>query len=81
MKEKTLKRLKSIEDRQPDPEDAGAALDRFMARMEQIASRLRAEPDWREPTEAERQEIYRNLEAAIPGITARMAAARKEANE
>jgi hypothetical protein len=58
----------------------GHGSDRFMASMEQIAARLRAQPGWKEPTEAECLQIYRNLEAHIPGIGASLAAARKAAN-
>jgi hypothetical protein len=76
MKEKLLRRLEAIESRTPDPEDPGASLDRLKAQIDQIAARLRAQPDWRDPTEAERQQIYRNLEAHFPGVAARMAAAR-----
>ena len=76
MKEKTLKRLEAAEARAPAVEDPGAALDRLKAQIDQIAARLRAQPDWKEPTESERQQIYRNLEAHFPGVAARMAAAR-----
>jgi hypothetical protein len=80
MKEKLLRRLEVIESRQPPLEDPEASLDRFMACIEQIAARLRAQPGWKEPTEAERQQIYRNLEAHIPGIGASMAEGRAAAN-
>jgi hypothetical protein len=53
MKDKTLKRLAAIEAHEPAVEDDGQALVRLTARYEQIAARLRAQPDWKEPTEAE----------------------------
>jgi hypothetical protein len=73
----TLKRLKALEARAPEPDDDGEACKaRLIARMNQIRERLRAQLDWTEPTEAERAQVYSNLEAMFPGIGARMAAAR-----
>jgi hypothetical protein len=49
--------------RKPEPEDDGAALARLIARMNQIRERLRAQPDWKEPSEAECAEILARLDA------------------
>jgi hypothetical protein len=44
-----------------EPED-NHALERLMAEMDLTAARLRASPDWRDPTPAELAEAERNFD-------------------
>jgi hypothetical protein len=72
-----LRRLARLESRAPAVEDDGAARERLMARYDQIAARLRAAPDWREPTAAEIAATMAHFEAMFPGIGERVAEAAK----
>ena len=48
---------------EPTEEEAHAAAERVRARIEGIAERMRADPDWRESTEAEKAETIAWWEA------------------
>jgi hypothetical protein len=60
----------------PDRAVDDGALERVMARLEQTAERLRSQPDWPEPTPAQRAEATARLEEMIQRMRAERAAVR-----
>jgi hypothetical protein len=55
-------------------DETRAARESMIRQMDQIAARLRADPNWKEPTAAERAQLRKDLEARLPDMPALWAA-------
>jgi hypothetical protein len=67
-----LKRLDAIEAKLNPPEaiDPAVVLDLLMCGLDATAARMRAQPDFKEPTAAQLAEAGRQFEATVTGIAA-----------
>jgi hypothetical protein len=62
---------------EPTAEEGAAALAQVMRQIDQIAERMRAEPNYVPPTEKEKREVRRTLDEAIERMQAEKAKVRE----